>query len=78
MKEDQITITLKKDEALVLFEFVTKLTKEIHHKDNNSDTYALWALENSLEVELAEPFLPNYDKIITEAKKRLVDYYKLE
>ena len=78
MREEDVVITLKKEEALVLFEYITKFNNENKNKSCNSDTYALWSLENALEEKLAEPFLENYDKIILEARKKLVEFYKLK
>ncbi len=78
MKEEQVIIKLKKEEALVLFEFVTEFTKDIPFENRNSDTYALWGLESALEKELAEPFLKNYGKIIIDARKKLEEFYRLK
>ena len=70
---DDVVIRLGRDEALVLFELLHhwesqhRVTQPEHH----ADQVALWNLSCLLERELAEPFDPAYDRLVTEARTRL-------
>jgi hypothetical protein len=72
MSEETVVLRLSKDEALVLFELLSRFSAEerLEVKDRVEEQ-ALWNLECLLEKELAEPFSPDYAKIIEEAKSRL-------
>ena len=74
MKEE-LNITLTKDEALVLFEFLTRF-KNGHHDEifeDQAEQRVLWDIECILEQQLVEPFQPNYLEIIKEARKKIRD-----
>ena len=72
---DEIAIKLNKDEALVLFEFLSRINdkelKEIF-KDQ-AEQKILWILEGQLEKHLVEPFKPDYKDIIKEARNKIRD-----
>ncbi len=71
---DDIQITLTKDEALVLFEMLSRFSDSdklsIEHQ---SEERALWNLNCSLESILAEPFDEKYLEILQAARERLKD-----
>ena len=69
------------DEALVLFELLERfsdtenkstsprtLTLELEHP---SERAVIWGLTGALERELAEPFDPEYLRLLSEARERL-------
>jgi hypothetical protein len=68
-----VVIRLTRDEALVLFgllyhwEDQDRVTQPKHH----ADQVALWNLSCLLERELAGPFDPAYDRLISEPRTRL-------
>jgi len=65
---------LTKDEALVLFEWLTRLNKaESSAFENQVVRRALLNLECLFEKGLAEPSYPNWETIIREARSRLRD-----
>lgn len=72
---DETTIKLNKDEALVLFEFLSRINdnelKEIF--EDQAEQKILWILEGQLEKQLAEPFKPDYKDIIKEARNKIRD-----
>ncbi|WP_332022075.1 hypothetical protein [Kaistella sp.] len=72
---DEITIKLDKDEAIVLFEFLSRINdkelKEIF--EDQAEQKALWILEGQLEKQLVEPFKPEYKDIVKEARNKLRD-----
>lgn len=72
---DEITIKLSKDEALVLFDFLSRINdkelKEIF--EDQAEQKALWILEGHLEKQLVEPFKPEYEDIISEARNKIRD-----
>lgn len=74
-KTDETTIKLSKDEALVLFEFLSRINekelKEIF--EDQAEQKTLWILEGQLEKQLVEPFKPDYKDIIKEARNRIRD-----
>ena len=74
-ENDKITIRLDKDEALVLFDFLSRFNSE-KHKDifhDQAEEKTLWQIEGQLEKILVEPFMPNYQDILIEARNRLRD-----
>lgn len=72
---DEITIKLDKDEALVLFEFLSRINdkelKEIF--EDQAEQKALWILAGQLEKQLVEPFKPEYKDIVREARNKIRD-----
>lgn len=74
-ENNEITIRLNKDEALVLLEFLSRFNTE-EHKDifqDQAEEKTLWQIEGQLEKILVEPFMPNYQDILIEARNRLRD-----
>ena len=75
MENNEVTIRLNKDEALVLFEFLSRFNE----KDNNeifqdqAEEKTLWTIEGQLEKILVEPFMPDYKDIIQNARNRVRD-----
>jgi hypothetical protein len=77
MEPDALVVQLKlsADEALVLFEWLSKreddgaLEPLIEHW---SEQLVLWSLLGQLQKSLAEPFDPNYAQLIAAARERLV------
>ena len=71
---DDIQISLKKDEALVLFEMLSRFSDtdklSIEHQ---AEERALWNLNCSLESVLVEPLDENYIKLLQAARERLKD-----
>lgn len=72
---DEITIKLDKDEALVLFEFLSRINekelKEIF--EDQAEQKTLWILEGQLEKQLIELFKPEYKDIVREARNKIRD-----
>lgn len=72
---DEITINLGKDEALILFDFLSRINdkelKEIF--EDQAEQKTLWVLEGQLEKQLVEPFKPNYKDLIREARNKIRD-----
>jgi hypothetical protein len=69
---DVLRLELTRDEALVLFELLNR------YNDSKSltvvETGENAALQNLLcllEKELPEPFLPNYEELVRQARERL-------
>jgi len=70
-----LNLTISKDEALVLFDFLARFN-EVEHLDifkDQSEQKTLWILEGQLENQLAEPFIPDYKDIINEARNNIRD-----
>ena len=74
MENEKVKIELTKDEAIVLFEFLTRFSD--HQKlnvEHQAEERALWNLQCLLECELSEIFLLDFDKILSQARDRLKD-----
>lgn len=74
MPEKKVTIELSREEALVLFEFVSAFSDTdqllIH---DQAEQRVLWNICASLEKILVEPFHANYSELLAEARKRVRD-----
>ncbi len=69
---NQIEIKFSKDEAVVLFEFLTRFVEENKLQiEDSAEAQTLWNLQCELEKILTEPFQENYEQIIKEARNRL-------
>jgi hypothetical protein len=75
---DDITVTLDRSVALVLFDFLSRTTDEedgeplngaLQHK---AELPALWATLAALESVLTEPFANDYAAIVKAARKAVV------
>ena len=75
MESNEITIKLTKDEALVLFEFLSRFNEDDNKEifQDQAEEKTLWIIEGQLEKILVEPFMPNYQDIIQEARSRIRD-----
>ena len=73
MVED-VTLTLSRDEALVLFDWLHRFNSgEGHRFEDQAEQRVLWNLEASFESTLAEPFNPAYGEILAAARSRVRD-----
>jgi hypothetical protein len=71
---DEITITLTRDEALVLVNWLGRID-EIASLSKTPEQKALWRLEGCLEAKLTEIFDSNYVKLVDAARQRLATKY---
>ncbi len=72
--EDEIKLSLDKDEALVLFEFLWRFSEvDILKIEDLSEEKVLWNLCCDLEKKLVECFQKNYDEIVSNARKNVRD-----
>ncbi|MFN3202341.1 MAG: hypothetical protein ACE366_28340 [Bradymonadia bacterium] len=70
----KVTIELTGDEALVLFEWITRFTKrENEGFEDQAEERVLWQIEAVLEKALVEPFKPDYDRLLAAARARVRD-----
>ena len=71
---DEVKISLTHDEALVLFEMMSRFSDtnklSIEHQ---SEERALWNLCCLLEKIMVEPFMENYKELLKGARERLKD-----
>lgn len=72
--ESEVTISLNKDEALVLFEFLSRFGEENNLKiEDQSEERVLWNLCCDLEKVLVEPFQKNYRELLLKAQNNIRD-----
>lgn len=69
---DNVDIKLTKDEALVLFELLSRYSNsDVLSANDGAEQHVLWRLNGLLEKTLAEPFRHDYSEILNAAKSRL-------
>jgi len=75
LKINQLNIALTKDEAIVLFEFLTRFNEKEDDSlfEDQSEQNVLWNIECILEKELHEPFKKNYNDILKFARENVRD-----
>ena len=74
MSESRIQLELNFDEALVLFEFLSRYSETDRLSiDDQSEQRVLWNLCCDLEKELVEPFSSNYEQLLNEARRKTRD-----
>jgi hypothetical protein len=73
MNGHEVTLTLTKAEALVLFEWLARVDEAALEFAHPAEQTVLWELEGQLEKTLVEPFSPEYDKLLAEARKQVGD-----
>ena len=68
-----LKINLTPDEALILFEWLTRYNESAEKPDpDEAEQRVLWNVECLLQKILVEPFDKNYDALIKQAKARLM------
>jgi hypothetical protein len=71
MTGEQISLELSKDEALVLFEFLSRFSEQEKLQiEDQAEARVLWDLQASLETRLIEPLKSDYMELLTEARER--------
>ena len=69
---DKYKIELTKDEAVVLFEFLSRFTQDDKLEiKNQSENRVLWDILSRLEEDMTEPLELNYKEILAQAQERL-------
>lgn len=72
--EEKVRIDLSKDEAIVLFEFLSSFSdKGTLQIVDQAEERVLWNVCCDLEKVLSEPFLETYLKVLNEARDRVRD-----
>jgi len=72
-----VRISLTQDEALVLFEWLSRIDEQTNDfrdlVEDQAEQRALWNLSCLLERELVQPFSANYAELVEQARSRLRD-----
>jgi hypothetical protein len=69
---EPVPLELSADEALVLFEFLSRYSdSDVLATVHQSEQRALWRLLGLLEKRLVEPFRPDYTQLLQQARDRL-------
>jgi hypothetical protein len=73
----QVTISLSRDEALVLFEFLARFDQDNDFTLRHTAEYlAFQRVAAQLEKTLVEPFSPDYDALLEAARNRVAEGYE--
>jgi len=68
----QIEIKVSKDEAIILFEVLTRFSEENNLQiEDEVETKVLWSLQAELEKVLVEPFQENYIEKLNNARNNV-------
>ena len=74
MTEGKVTLQLSRDEALVLFEWVSRFNKtRTPAFEDQAEERVLWDLEARLESELVEPLRKDYARTLADARAHVRD-----
>jgi hypothetical protein len=74
VEDEEIELKLTKDEALVLFEFVSRFSDEDKLEIvDQAEQRVLWNVCCLLEKQLVEPFSADYLAIIEQARNKVRD-----
>lgn len=75
MMHEQIDISLSRDQALVLFEWLarTGAADQPAAFEDQAEQRVLWDLESALESVLTEPLREDYRELVETARARLRD-----
>lgn len=69
-----IAVTLSSEEALVLFEWLTRCDSAgLLEVEDGSEQRVLWKLEGQLEKQLVATLAPNYRELLTAARAAVRD-----
>ena len=73
MEHKAITLRLTHDEALVLLKWIGEIDKAqtIIFK-HPAEEKVVWKIEGLIEKEFGAPFQPAYDRLLAEARKRIL------
>ena len=75
MNNPKLSIELSRNEALVFFEFLTRFNKKDWPEifEDQAEQRVLWDIEAILQKVLVEPFNPDYQEIIKQARETIRD-----
>lgn len=69
-----ITLNLSRDQALVLFEWLSRFNAADGKRfEDQAEERVLWDLEAALESAIVEPFSVNYDELLAKARAAVRD-----
>jgi len=73
-KREEIKVTLFRNQALVLFELLSRFTEEGNLSvEDQAEARVLWDLLADLETVLDEPFRENYAELLSKARTKVRD-----
>jgi len=75
--DKKVNIELTHDEALVLFDFLSRFNKSDNNInfEHDAEQKLFWILETQLENLLSEPFQKNYKEIVFLAREKVNKNY---
>lgn len=68
---ENISISLSSDEALILSDYLSRISENENFFEDKAEQQVLWAIEAQLDKILVEPFMPNYLQLVLDAKNRI-------
>jgi hypothetical protein len=74
MASSRVAIELRREEAIVLFEWLTRFNKRAEADfDDQAEQRVLWDIEAMLESALVELMDPRYDELLAAARAQVRD-----
>lgn len=72
--EDRVTVALSQDEALVLFEFLSRFSDtRVLQIEDQAEARVLWGMCCLLEKQLVQQFSPDYMALLRKAREAVRD-----
>lgn len=71
--DGRVTLVLSSDEALVLFEWVSRFNAAENEFEDQAEQRVLWDLESMLDSALVAPLSPDYAALLGAARGRVRD-----
>lgn len=68
-------IELNKDEILVLYDFLYRISENKKYFEDIAEQKVLWNIEAQLDKELVEPFMSDYEEQIEKARENVRKKY---
>ena len=74
MSEENVRIELSGDQAIVLFEWLSRFNKQKRQNfEDQAEQRVLWDIEGQLERHLVAPFKHEYAALLEKARARVRD-----
>ena len=70
-----MNIELTKDEAIVLYELLYRISEKDEYYEDIAEQYVLWKIEAQLDKLLVEPIMANYSELLKKSRDTVRENY---
>lgn len=71
-----MNIELTKDEAIVLYELLYRISEKDEYYEDIAEQYVLWKIEAQLDKLLVEPIMANYSELLKKSRDTVRENYQ--